>query len=50
MTTENRKKNAKIFLCEKCDYNTSNKYDYNRHLSTVKTQKQRNDNRNEHNK
>jgi hypothetical protein len=36
MTTENRKKNAKIFLCEKCDYNTSNKYDYNRHLSTVK--------------
>jgi hypothetical protein len=36
MTTENRKKNAKIFLCEKCHYNTCNRYDYNRHLSTVK--------------
>ena len=26
----------KIFLCETCDYNTSNKKDFNKHLSTDK--------------
>ena len=27
---------VKKFCCEKCDYYTSNKYDYNKHLSTRK--------------
>ena len=30
------KKNAKKFHCAKCDFLTSNKYDFNRHLSTAK--------------
>ena len=29
-------KNPIIYLCEKCDYNTSNKKDYNKHLNTSK--------------
>jgi len=36
MTTKKTQKNAKKFVCDNCDYNTSNKYDYERHLSTTK--------------
>jgi hypothetical protein len=36
MTTKITQKNAKKFVCDNCDYNTSNKYDYERHLSTTK--------------
>jgi hypothetical protein len=35
-TTKNVAKIAKKYVCEKCDYNTSNNYDYNKHLSTDK--------------
>jgi hypothetical protein len=31
-------KNRKHFLCECCDYSTSNKYDYSKHLQTMKHQ------------
>jgi hypothetical protein len=30
---------AKKFTCETCDYNTSNRFDYNKHLLTIKHQK-----------
>ena len=33
-------KNASIFLCKYCDFRCSNKYDYNRHLSTRKHKSQ----------
>jgi hypothetical protein len=36
MTTKITQNNAKKFVCDNCDYNTSNKYDYERHLSTTK--------------
>ena len=36
MTTKISQKNAKKFVCENCDFKSCNKYDYNRHLSTVK--------------
>jgi len=36
MTTEISQNNAKKFVCEKCDYKSSNKYDYNKHLTTTK--------------
>ena len=32
----NNKKIHKIFVCEKCEYNTTNKKDYNKHLQTKK--------------
>jgi len=31
-----RKKTQKIYHCKKCDYTSSNKTDFNRHLSTTK--------------
>ena len=33
----------KIFLCQTCDYNTSNKKDFNKHLSTDKHKKLENE-------
>jgi hypothetical protein len=36
MATEKIAKNRKNFICFFCDYNTSNKYDYTKHLSTLK--------------
>ena len=36
---KNRKKSQKIFECKICDYSTSNKYDYNKHLLTLKHKK-----------
>jgi len=36
MTYEILPKNAKIFLCEKCAFNTSNKFNYLKHLDTRK--------------
>jgi hypothetical protein len=36
MLTKNRKKIAKKFSCETCDYTCSNKYDFNKHLTTRK--------------
>jgi hypothetical protein len=36
MTTNKSQKIAKKFHCEKCDYICSNRYDYNKHLSTRK--------------
>ena len=39
MTTflqENKKKNAKIFHCECCNFNTVNKYNFDKHLLTAK--------------
>ena len=36
MTTKNSQKNAKKFACENCDFFTSNKYDYEKHLETMK--------------
>ena len=39
MTTflqENKKKNAKNFYCKFCDFGTSNKYNYDKHLMTAK--------------
>lgn len=38
MLHEKPKKNPIIFSCKKCDFNTCNKKDYNRHLSTRKHQ------------
>ncbi len=36
MDSKKNAKNAKKYNCSKCDYITSNKYDFNRHLSTDK--------------
>jgi hypothetical protein len=36
MTTNLSQKNAKKFICEICDFSSSNKYDYTKHLSTDK--------------
>jgi len=36
MATEKTQKNSNIFECEICDFTTSNKNDYNRHISTQK--------------
>jgi hypothetical protein len=36
MTTENAQKSATFFVCEKCDYKSSKKSDFNRHLLTPK--------------
>ena len=36
MATEKTQKNAKKYICEKCDYNSSNKTDYMRHINTIK--------------
>ena len=33
---KNPKKNPKKFYCEKCDFSSNNKKDFNRHLSTTK--------------
>ena len=33
---KNPQKSPSIFFCESCNYTTSNKKDYNRHLSTRK--------------
>lgn len=44
------KKIPKLFHCETCDYNTSNKKDYNKHCSTAKHQNGKNGNKMEINK
>jgi len=36
MATKKTQKNANKYICEKCDYNTSNKTDYMRHINTIK--------------
>ena len=36
MATEKTQKNVKKYICEPCDYNSSNKTDYMRHINTVK--------------
>ena len=36
MVTKNRKKSQINYNCENCDYNTSNKFDYDKHLLTAK--------------
>ena len=36
MSTEKSQKNAKIYKCELCDYNTCNSADYSRHTATRK--------------
>ena len=36
-------KRTKIFSCELCDFNTSHKNKYERHLSTLKHKKRAND-------
>jgi hypothetical protein len=36
MASPKTQKNSKIFNCELCDFNTSNKNDYNRHIATQK--------------
>ena len=36
MVTKNRKKSQINYNCEKCDYTTSNKFDYDKHLLTSK--------------
>ena len=36
MTTEKAQKSAFLFVCEKCQYTTSKKSDYNRHILTPK--------------
>jgi hypothetical protein len=36
MATEKTQKNAKKYICEPCDYNSSNKTDYMRHINTIK--------------
>lgn len=36
MTTISRKKTQTFFVCEKCAFKSSNKYDYNKHLLTAK--------------
>ena len=38
-------KNPVIFCCEKCNYNTSSKKDFNKHLSTLKHKNRINDNK-----
>jgi hypothetical protein len=38
MATNLSQKNAYKFTCDICDYNTSNKYDYDKHLATDKHQ------------
>lgn len=40
MATKNPQKIPKNFQCNLCDYNTSNKKDYNKHLSTLKHKNQ----------
>ena len=42
-------KNPVIFCCEKCNYNTSSKKDFNKHLSTLKHINRINDNKNSKN-
>lgn len=39
MVTENSQKIAKKFYCECCDYSCSNKFDFNKYLSTRKHEK-----------
>jgi hypothetical protein len=38
-------KSQKKYICKKCDYLTSNKYDYNKHLTTAKHLKDKKDNK-----
>jgi hypothetical protein len=42
MATEKTQKNSSPYVCEFCDFNTCNKNDYNRHLSTVKHSRNKN--------
>lgn len=46
MNNENVAKNRIIYLCDICDYNTCNKYDYKKHLSTDKHSRINYDNKN----
>ena len=45
MDNKKTQKNSFKFICKKCDFNSNNKNDYNRHLQT----KKHNDNKNERN-
>ena len=42
MATEKTHKNNSQYICEFCDFNTSNKNDYNRHILTVKHTRNKN--------
>ena len=44
MIIANAPKNPNIYVCEKCNYKTGNKKDYNKHLSTGKHKRVTNDN------
>ena len=47
MNNEKTPKNPKFFSCEKCNFITSNKKDFSRHLTTAKHQRISNDNIND---
>ena len=40
LTNEKSPKNVKKYVCETCNYNTSNQFDYMKHLSTLKHKNQ----------
>jgi len=43
MTKKNPQKSPSVFECKLCDYTTSSSKDYNKHLSTLKHKRRRND-------
>mgnify|MGYP003705813507 CR=1 FL=1 len=43
MTKKNPQKSPQIFECKLCDYNTRSSKDYNKHLTTLKHKRRRND-------
>ena len=44
MITKSRKKSPKKYCCKKCHYYSSNKFDFDKHLSTTKHKMITNDN------
>jgi transposase-like protein len=42
MATEKTQKNSGQYICEICDFKTSNKNDFNRHISTIKHSRNKN--------
>ena len=45
MITKSRKKSPKKYCCKKCHYHSSNKFDFDKHLSTTKHKMVTNDNK-----